>query len=727
MMKVNNRARWAFVTLALLMMLLAAVPGVFAQALVDNALVAGVPESGELSTAAPARVFQFATTGSEASVELTATSPEGAGLLLLVNDADGRIYGQASAPDGAVTLSLELGEAGNYLVTIAASAFPEAAESVSFELTLTVAEDVVVATPAPEVTVDAAPPAEATAEVTQPPAAAEGYTPPQNILLTGGIQVRLSWAAPVDMNLEVRDPFGNSLFWDSRQSPIGGSFGFDANGFCEVVSTDPVQEEATWAPGFLPTGSYEILVFYRQACEGSAPVAFRLDVTVDGQALPTIEGALSPPTPGANSVYLSNFIVAEDGSANINTGGVYPDASLNILPATAAEIQAAAIPLQSEAPVTGEIFEAQDWLSYSFQGTAGEFVALSLTAIEGSLDTLLQVIGPDGTLVGVSDDIAFDNKNSALPNLRLPSTGIYNVIATRYGKELGGTEGVFELLLSSATAQVPAVVQELNLPPADLRVVLNWNTNADLQLLVRDPVGDAVFDDQPRINSGGILAAQGNVNCTVAQGTPVSAVYWPAGFLRPGTYEVEVWYQNNCNDTRAVEMELTVLVGDEVVLIERERPLPDQRYVISFTVNADRSASAGPGGFISVDNVDFDYRTEIPSAISLNQPVSGQINSQNTFDVYSFQGTAGQVVSIGMANSSGNLDTKLFLIGPGGVQVASNDDANPAISGGTGRTTDALIGSVTLPGDGEYLVIATRFATIYGGTTGTYLLTVSPG
>ncbi|MBI4909491.1 MAG: pre-peptidase C-terminal domain-containing protein [Acidobacteria bacterium] len=82
---------------------------------------------------------------------------------------------------------------------------------------------------------------------------------------------------------------------------------------------------------------------------------------------------------------------------------------------------------------------------------------------------------------------------------------------------------------------------------------------------------------------------------------------------------------------------------------------------------------------------------------------------------YTFNGNAGQEVSITM--SSSQFDTYLYLIGPSGAVVASDDD------GGTG--TDSRIpldtGTIPLPSAGTYVVEATSFAV---GVTGTFSLIV---
>ncbi|MEL7436679.1 MAG: hypothetical protein AAFN11_22255, partial [Chloroflexota bacterium] len=227
---------------------------------------------------------------------------------------------------------------------------------------------------------------------------------PETIQINNGMEVRLEWNAAVDLNLEVRDPNGNTLFFNSRSSAIGGSFGFDANGLCEVISDAPV-ETASWAPGFVPTGSYEILVFYRQDCEALAQtVPFTLTVTVNGSVLPAIEGTIVPPTATSSSVYLSNFIVEDASTATLNQGGAYPDSSIQILPATAAELQTVAQPINFNTPIQGALFEEQDFVVYSFEADANDSVTINMTATSRNLDTLVQLVGPGGGIVTVNDD-----------------------------------------------------------------------------------------------------------------------------------------------------------------------------------------------------------------------------------------------------------------------------------------------------------------------------------
>jgi hypothetical protein len=691
----------------------------------DAAIVLDAAEtaSGTLSADNLADVYRFeADAGS--TIALTATSD--AAIALLLTDAAGTTLGAATTVDGVTSVAdMTIATAGSYFVTVFA-----VGDGGAYELTLSVqGAEAVEPETTPEVTVEATPevtvPVEATAETT---AAATGEVvtslePPTDILINNGMEVRLQWDAEVDLNLEVRDPRGNSLHFDSRTSPIGGSFGFDANGLCEVISEAPA-ETVTWQPGFLPSGSYEILVFYRQSCADVAQaVPFTLTITVNGQALDPIEATIQPsPSATVESVYLANYVVAVDASAVANTGGAYPDTAINQLPVAAAELTANAVAVTRDVAVQGAIFEAQDYVAYIFGAQAEEVVSISMTATSGNLDTLLQLVDPNGNLIAVNDDAV--GTNSLISNIRIIQTGNYIVVATRYGKDVGGTEGEFELVVSETSAALPPAVAGLNLPPGDIEVYLTWATNHDLQLLVRDPVGQAVYDDTPSVTSGGLLAANGNVNCQLAaDGNPVSYIYWPLGLLRPGTYETEVWFQNQCDDTRIVEFTLTIVVADRVVAVERQVPSIGDRFVISFTVASDGSAEVGPGGFVSAGLPDLTGET--PLSIQAGQPINASITIDNPFDVYAFEGNADDTVTIFMEATSQTLDTNLYLVDSNGIQIAANDDADPTqITGTQQRSTDSLISNFTLPADGEYRIVATRFGTIYGGTIGTYRLTL---
>ena len=672
-----------------------------------NILEPGSTVSGVLGPASNATTYVF-DAGANASATISLENISGGSLALLISDINGNTIAQAADTAGVPSLvagDIALSGGGRYNVFVYFSPGSGAPDT-TFDIRLDLTEG--------SATDGAAPPA--------------SPAEPQLILLGAGIDVRLTWNGAADLNLEVRDPTGQALHWNSRTTTNGGVFGFDANGLCQVISGAP-EESAIWQPGFLSTGSYEVIVYYEQACDtltGTAP--FQLEVTVDGASAGRVETLLSPSGAAGKNVYVTRFEVAADGSAELSVGGAYPDSSLTLLPGGFDFASVSATPLVRDVPVRGEISNEQPFLTYSFAGAADELISVDMQAIGPNLDTLLQIVDPSGKVVNVNDDAFGGTTDSSIANARLLSTGAYTIIASRYAKEIGGTEGEFQLTLSGPTSDVASQLTSLNLPQGDIEVSLFWSTNADLQLLVRDPAGESVFDDNPLVVSGGILQEAGNVNCVpAATGSPVSYIYWPPGTIRPGTYEVEVWYQNACTEfPPAVDFTLLIEVNGQVVADAREFPQAGQRYVTNFTVTPVGAAFAGDAGFIDAGSRTLAYQAEAFDAplIESGQNVTGVISAENPFDVYRFNGVAGDSVTISMLAATQTLDTNLYLISPGDRQIAANDDADPVLLGTAGRKTDSLISGFVLTENGPYTIIATRYANQYGGTLGVYSLTL---
>ena len=252
----------------------------------------------------------------------------------------------------------------------------------------------------------------------------------------------------------------------------------------------------------------------------------------------------------------------------------------------------------------------------------------------------------------------------------------------------------------------------------------------DLQLLVRDPAGNSVFDDSPQVASGGRLAVAGNVNCSAIRSDPISYVYWPEGTLRAGIYEVEVWHQNVCNDFTPVTFALNVLVDGAPVFSDLARPVSNQVYVTSFIIGVDRQVQTGGSGFVGIRGPgletlnlgSLDYRSAMEGAAALvsGERVSGSIGAGKHFDLYAFDGKAGDVVTVSMVATAGRLDTVLALLDPQGFRLADNDDAI------VGETTDSLIREQVLPEEGRYYILATHYGLAMAGRPGAMTCSTPP-
>ncbi len=105
-------------------------------------------------------------------------------------------------------------------------------------------------------------------------------------------------------------------------------------------------------------------------------------------------------------------------------------------------------------------------------------------------------------------------------------------------------------------------------------------------------------------------------------------------------------------------------------------------------------------------------------AIAYGDVVQGTINNANYYEVWFFTGTKGDRVQI-LMEGDGNLDPYLGLIDGASEQVLLEDDD----SGGNGN---AYI-ETTLPGSGEFVIVATRYGLDTGSSAGRYTLTLLGG
>jgi hypothetical protein len=649
----------------------------------DRSLRSGVSSSGILDATNAVQVYSYAAQGEE-QIRVEVTSE--AALATVVTDSAALTLASDLTGDG---LSATLPAAGTYYVTIfSATGIPES--EVSFDVLLTVEGG-----------------------------ANTAFQPSGQLVTQTGIQISLAWDSIANLDLEIRDPVGGSLRFATPSVASGGAFGVNQNSVCANQTTS-ASEQATWPAGAVPTGSYEFLIYYQplQDCPTSDPASLTLSVTVDGQSITPITGTIAP-----GQVYLASVFVNTDGGLTTGPSGIKTDPPL----ATGIDISTAS-PLVPGAAVTSSITRSQVAEVYRFTGQANDVITLSMDATGGNLDTLLLLLDPNGNIVGSNDDRATGVTNAQILNLTLVLPGEYTVIATRYGQSLGGTEGTYSLLLQNqatgSTASTELLTALGGLPTGAIAISLQWSTNADIQLLVRDPQGNTLFNDRTSIPSGGQLVQNGNLNCTVAQSSPLLYAYWPDARLQAGAYEIEVQYRSQCNDNRPVRVALNVIAGgSNVIKSVTQDMLFQERYVTSFFVDTAGSITAGEGGlfgttvrpdasgFLPQVNATSD---SIPS-VNFNETVNGSIRLDRRAEFYAFDAEAGQSVTIQMQRVSGTLDPVLFLIGPNGDQVAQNDDA-------TGDTRDSLINQFVLPAAGRYIIIATHFGGQFGVTAGDYTL-----
>lgn len=100
--------------------------------------------------------------------------------------------------------------------------------------------------------------------------------------------------------------------------------------------------------------------------------------------------------------------------------------------------------------LTDEVYEVR----YTFDGTAGDLVMMTLTADEYAFDTYLYLYNSSDTLVGENDDSA--GLDSRLI-MELPGTDTYTIVATRLDGPDGTGIGTFSLSLGIVEKINPSI------------------------------------------------------------------------------------------------------------------------------------------------------------------------------------------------------------------------------------------------------------------------------
>jgi hypothetical protein len=167
--------------------------------------------------------------------------------------------------------------------------------------------------------------------------------------------------------------------------------------------------------------------------------------------------------------------------------------------------------------------------------------------------------------------------------------------------------------------------------------------------------------------------------------------------------------------------------GDELVRNDDAQPgVSLDAGIIEFTIPADGAYTiiatrfreeSGPseGGF----QLSLEANAEISDSRRMNygDTVRGVIEG-DTFELeYTFEAQAGEVVDIQMTKISGNLDPFIIVRGADGAEIDSNDDDPQG-----GGSLDSYLHELSIPANGMYTIVATRFNGELGDSTGEFEL-----
>jgi hypothetical protein len=152
--------------------------------------------------------------------------------------------------------------------------------------------------------------------------------------------------------------------------------------------------------------------------------------------------------------------------------------------------------------ISGEITDAQSALVYPFMGMVDQIIDVMMTSSDEALDPLLIVLTSKGQEIVRNDDESSENRNSVIRGLRLPESGMYYVVATRYLGRFGLSEGSYTLTVDQATTtQPPLGFFSTPLIFDKLAAGFLDNISNERTYTFRADAGDVISIDMQRLNA----------------------------------------------------------------------------------------------------------------------------------------------------------------------------------------------------------------------------------
>ena len=151
------------------------------------------------------------------------------------------------------------------------------------------------------------------------------------------------------------------------------------------------------------------------------------------------------------------------------------------------------------------------------------------------------------------------------------------VFTVRLAGSAGGAYGTFQ----------ESPVSVINVGTGDVQVNVTWDSPADIDLHVVDPLGEEVYWAHRGAVSGGQLDLDSNAGCAT-DGPRAENIYWASGLIAPhGDYVVRVDHWSNCGATQT-----------NYVVTVNARGRPPQVFTGTFTGSGD-GGGKGSGRIIT--------------------------------------------------------------------------------------------------------------------------------
>jgi hypothetical protein len=326
--------------------------------------------------------------------------------------------------------------------------------------------------------------------------------------------------------------------------------------------------------------------------------------------------------------------------------------------------------LQYGIPITSTITNTQPQIYYTFQADAGDIVTIEMVRSSGTLDPLLQVVDSNRFLIAENDDASGDTRNSRIENLTIQASGTYIIVATRYGEATGESVGSFVLIVGEGpnsglgnNRQSPQVIfmnQTITAELTDEQYQRYYQFTAERDQIISITMNRASSPGQ--LDTYLILANAG---------------FQPL---------VENDDSGGGMNSRITQFRIPADGQYNIIATRFERETGTTFGEFTLTLEDNGFAFAG----IAEDIPRLLYGTTLQDTIT----------NEDTESLYVFWGNAGDIVTINMDRTSGDLDAVLELLDENQVRMLRDD---------AGAEQSASIERYTLTYMGVHFIRATRY------------------
>jgi hypothetical protein len=371
-------------------------------------------------------------------------------------------------------------------------------------------------------------------------------------------------------------------------------------------------------------------------------------------------------------------VVTRFGQSHGSTSGTYS------LLLTRAEVQTSSgTSLTLGQTTLGRIGAQSPVAFYFLRAERGQVLDLSMRRTSGDLDPHLDLATSNGRIIASNDDdpLAQGTLDAAIRSYTVLESGLYVLVATRFGREAGNTEGSYIL---SVTQAAPESLGDT----AERARLMDYGQA--VQGTIDEPVAGRYywFD-----------AKRGDV-VTISQETDEGNL---DPFVRLLDANLEELTSNDNSGTRGLAQILAYT-------------LPDAGRYYIFATRADEGAGQTTGSY----TLTLEGRLGVIGGRALELPyggsATGQIDPDHLAEEYVFFGQEGDIITVTMERTSGDLDALLTIQDSARKQLAFDDDS----AGNQNAQLDRFV----LPRDDMYIIVASRYDGAAGTTSGTYLLSL---